>query len=224
MKNLEEDFLNLKHKILFFFMPKSIVFTKRELKDTDNVALLKAVSPCFYWCSAHEFLTEHQESKYLFQYQIYFLNGENIEPAKIIQHWSKSKNNVRNEIFSFLDIWREEHEKALISPNMTMQNIKFETQISTSEDFNSIYNFSDFAEFVAKSIYFYKNNYIQQAKLMNFDFVQKEFWRHIALNQDACKEIQKYLNTNIVQKTKKVVIKKSVKNGKKQKRKNTTIS
>jgi len=224
MENLEKDYLTLKHKILFFFMPKSIVFTKKELKDSENVALLKAVSPCFYWCSAHEFLTEHEENKYLFQYQIYFLNGENLEPAKIIQHWSKSKNDIRNEIFSFLDIWREDHEKALINPNMPIQNAKFETQIPTSSDFKSVYNFSDFAEFVAKSIYHFKNNYVQQAKLMNFDFVQKEFWRHIALNPNACKEMQKYLNINITKKTKKIATKKTVKNGKKQKTKNTPAS
>lgn len=224
MENLKEDYLSLKHKILFFFMPKSIVFTKREPKDSDNIALLKAVSPCFYWCSAHEFLTEHEENKYLFQYQIYFISGQDIEPAQIIQRWSKSKNEIRNEIFAFLDMWREDHEKALISPNAPVQNIKFETQISTSGDFNSIYNFSDFAEFVAKSIFHFKNNYVQQAKLMNFDFVQKEFWKHIALNSNACKEMQKYLNINTEKKAKKIVKKRMAKNAKKQKRKNTSTS
>jgi hypothetical protein len=193
MEDLKQDYLNLKHKILFFFMPKTIVFTKREFKDTDNIAILKAVSPCFYWCSGHEFLTDNAENKYLIQHQIYFINGDNIEPAQINQYWSKSKNDIRNGIFSFIEMWRDEHEKVLMSPNMPNQHAKLNEEIPANS-FNHIYNFSNFAEFVAKSIFSLKDSYIFQSKEMNFDYVQKEFWKHIALDLDACKEIQTYLN------------------------------
>jgi len=186
MDNLDND---IKHKILFFFMPKSIVFTKKDKKDTESVAMLKSVSPCFYWCSGHEFLTKNEENRYLIQYQIYFINGKNMEPATINQEWYKSKNDIRKDILLFLDMWQDDHQKILLNPN---DDFSTANNISNLDYLNKVYNFSDFASFVAKSIFALKDIYIEQANAMNFDIIQKEFWRQVALDPQFSKEIQNF--------------------------------
>jgi hypothetical protein len=184
---------DVNHKILFFFMPKNIVFAKKEPQDTDAVSALKAVSPCFYWCSGHEFLTTHSENKFLIQHQVYFINGNSLEPASVIQDWSKSKHEIRNSLFSFLEMWSLDHEKVLLTP---------ENKLSTTENItdlqylNKVYNFADYASFVAESIFSLKNAYIEQARFMNFENMQKEFWKNVALNPQASNDIRKFLNIN----------------------------
>lgn len=214
---------DLKHKILFFFMPKNIVFTKKDKNDTETVTMLKAVSPCFYWCSGHEFITEYAENKYLIQHQIYFINGNKIEPALISQHWAKSKNEIRSGIFSFIEMWSEEdHEKVLLTPKYNFLTTK---NITTFDYLNNTYKFSEFASFVAKSIIEFKDFYIKQSQNLNFDSIQKEFWRQVALDPKASSEIQKFFNVDV--KPKKIKLdkpKKLTKNGKKQKRESTKTS
>jgi len=56
----------LKHKVLFFFMPNHICFCKISRTDAIDVAALKAITPLFYWCSAHEFIDCDFENKFLF--------------------------------------------------------------------------------------------------------------------------------------------------------------
>lgn len=192
-----EDAGDIKHKILFFFMPKHIVFAKKDESDTISSGLIKSMTPCFYWCSAHEFLTEHTENKFLIQHQIYFINGDETVSSEISQNWSNSKTPIRDRIISFLDTWNLPHEKILSLPDQPILDIKdIDSSHNYSKDNNRIYNFSDFAGFVARSIIGNRNNYINQTKLMNIDFVQKECWKYIALNPSLAKDARKFLLPN----------------------------
>ena len=156
-------------------MPEYIVFKKPSKSEDIDVSTLKSISPCFYWCSAHEFPEFELGHKYLFQHQIYFLEGSEIISGEVSQQWHRSKNQIREDIISFIESWST-HKRILIGP---------ENKESTSANyFNKIYHFTEFAEFVGQTIYKLKKDYIEQASLINFDLLQKEYWKMIAINNN----------------------------------------
>lgn len=199
---------DVKHKIIFFFMPESIVF--ETVKDNDDVdlAALKAISPCFYWCSAHEFPGIKSKNKYLFQYQIYSIDAYKIIPGEIYQQWYSNKNQIRSDIISFIEFW-DDHKRLLMAPEDLEPNDKNITS------YNKIYNFSEFASFVGKSIFKLQPIYKEQISLVNFDSLQKDYWKMIALNNAEING-----NYNTVLKTNKTKIKKKLSPKKKEKIKN----
>lgn len=212
---MHEDILpdNIKHKIIFFFMPESIVFGKAQMGDDIDLVTLKSISPCFYWCSAHEFPEFEQEYRYLFQYQIYSLEGSKMEPSEIYQKWHKNKNKIREDIMSFIDTWQS-HKRILMAP----ENKNEKDEIHNG-NYNKIYNFKEFAPFVAQSIFKLQKFYIEQASMINFDVLQKEFWKMIAMNNsmlgdyktiDCSKKIKK----PVKKKKRNVKTRKSIKNEK----------
>lgn len=176
--NTEEilnQFNQIKHKIIFFFMPETIVFQKPKKNDDPDWMTLKSISPLFYWCSAHEFPDFDKNYKYLFQYQIYSIESRSIIPNEISQKWCKTKNEIRDGIISFLEMWGD-HKRILLNTILNKDSLEFHNN-------NEIQNFSSFANFVGKSIFDLKHFYIKQASAeINFDILQKEFWKTIALN------------------------------------------
>ena len=170
-----EQFSQIKHKILFFFMPESIVFQKPKRNEDPDLVTLKSISPLFYWCSAHEFPDFDKEYKYLIQYQLYSIESNTIVPHELFQKWCKTKHEIRDGILSFLELW-DDHKRILLNTILNKDNIEFKNN-------NQIQDFSTFANFVGKSIFDLKYFYIKQAAAnMNFDILQKEFWKTIAMN------------------------------------------
>lgn len=168
----QQSLKSIRHKILFFFMPESIIFEKPTSKDDPDLIFLKSISPLFYWCSAHEFLDFETDYKYLIQYQAYHIENQNIVPSEVVQKWSKTKYEIKDLMMNFLNMWPE-HKRILLNGSAEKEN-----------NDRKIFYFSDFAQFVAKSIYNLKNFYIDQANSSgkNFDALQKDFWKMIALN------------------------------------------
>jgi hypothetical protein len=200
MHSLNEDIGSVNHKIIFFFMPESIVFNKPDRHDDVDEITLKSISPYFYWCSAHEFPDFEAEYKYLFQYQIYSVEGAKIVPGEIIQKWRKNKNQIREDIMLFIEQWNE-HKRILTAPENNKQK--------TNESFyNKIYDFNGFAQFVAKSIIGLQNLYIKQASIINFDILQKEYWKMIAMNKDEFYDTIPDLKTKNKRNSKKSISKK----------------
>lgn len=156
-------------------MPENIVFQKPKQNDDPDWVTLKSISPLFYWCSAHEFPDFDKNYKYLFQYQIYSIETQSVIPNELSQKWCQTKNEIRNEIISFLEMWSD-HKRILL-------NTVLKTDILEFQNNNEIQDFSTFANFVGKSIFDLKHFYIKQASTeINFDILQKEFWKTIALN------------------------------------------
>jgi len=169
------QFSKIRHKIIFFFMPETIIFQKPKQSEDPDWITLKSISPLFYWCSAHEFPDFDKNFKYLFQYQIYSIESRSIVPNEISQKWCKTKHEIRDGIVSFLDMWGD-HKRLLLNTVLNKDSLEFHNNNETQD-------FSTFANFVGKSIFDLKHFYIKQASTeMNFDILQKEFWKTIALN------------------------------------------
>lgn len=195
-----ENIGSVNHKIIFFFMPESIVFNKPNKNDDVDSITLKSISPYFYWCSAHEFPDFEVENKYLFQYQIYSVEGAKIVPCEIFQKWRRNKNQVREDVAYFIEEW-DDHKRLLTTPenNKERPNEGF---------YNKIYDFNSFAQFVAKSIISLQNLYIKQASVINFDILQKEYWKMIAMNKNEIYNTIPDFTAKKLKRNKKVVSKK----------------
>lgn len=175
VNSIMSEFGKIKHKILFFFMPESIVFQTPKKNEDPDLVTLKSISPLFYWCSAHEFPEFDEEYKYLIQYQIYSIENQNIVANDLFQKWCKTKYEIKDGVMSFLEMWND-HKRLLLNTILSNDSIEFKNN-------NEVQDFSSFASFVGKSIFDLKNFYIKQAATdMNFDVLQKEFWKMIALN------------------------------------------
>jgi hypothetical protein len=189
----QENLKSIRHRILFFFMPESLLFEKPTSKDDPDLIFLKSISPLFYWCSAHEFVDFDSDYKYLIQYQTYSVENQNIIPGEVIQKWSKTKYEIKNLMINFLNIWPE-HKRILLNGTAEKENNN-----------RKIFYFSDFAHFVAKSIFNLKHFYIEQANSSgkNFDALQKDFWKMIALNSYNYTTQKKEISKNIPTKRKR---------------------
>lgn len=227
MDNVEDNteeilnqFSQIKHKIIFFFMPENVVFEKPKSSDDPDWITLKSISPLFYWCSAHEFPDFDKKFRYLIQYQTYSIENHNIIPNEVLQKWCSTKYQIRDGIISFLDMWTD-HKRLLLNTILNKDGLEFKKN-------NQLQDFSTFASFVAKSIFDLKHFYIKQtaSNNMNFDVLQKEFWKMIALNSSnnffdkkELEQEEKKLK-KIVKKTKNIKTKKAnskkkqIKNGK----------
>lgn len=204
-ENVDEiltEFKQIKHKIIFFFVPENIVFEKPKNGDDPDQITLKSISPLFYWCSAHEFPNFDKKFRYLIQYQTYSIENGNIIPNEIAQKWCNSKHQIRDGIIAFLEIWSD-HKRLLLNTILNKDSLEFHNN-------NQIQDFSTFANFVGKSIFDLKHFYIKQASSdMNFDILQKEFWKMIALNSSNNIFDKSNLDFSVKkEKNKKTVIKK----------------
>jgi hypothetical protein len=176
MNDIPEDIESVEYKMIFFFMPETIVFNKAQKGDDIDLVTLKSISPYFYWCSAQEFTDFEPKYRYLFQYQMYTVEGSKIVPGEIFQKWRKNKNNIREDLMQFIEEWSD-HKRLLTSPENKKEN-------SNENFYNKTYNFKDFAKFVAKSIISLQDLYIKQASIINFDLLQKEYWKMVAMNKN----------------------------------------
>jgi hypothetical protein len=184
MKNKQDspdtDFKDIEHKILFLFMPDSIVFEKQNASEDPDVTLLKSISPYFYWCSAHEFPNFSKEYRYLIQYQLYTVDSGKIIPNEIAQEWHTNKNQIKYSMISFLDSF-ENHKRLLLNPDGVNANNNSKNKSETSS-YNKISQFSNFSKVIAEWIFHFKNNYISEVEGGNFNTMQKDFWKMIAMN------------------------------------------
>jgi hypothetical protein len=175
-------------------MPEVIAFFRKERKEDESTIFLKSITPYFYWCSAHEFKENKSKNKFLFQYQIYFIENKKIIPGEVIQKWYPKKNNIKIEIINFLNIW-EDHGKILLNhkkPND--QNVDYRKNLID----NDFEYFSTFAHFVAKSIVELKEFYIQQSEEKELDLLQKKYWQNMSIYYEGL--AQNYYNESITQK------------------------
>lgn len=199
-------------------MPESIVFLSPSKNDDNNAKILKSITPYFYWCSAHEFDSTYSDNKFLFQYQIYFIENKNLIPGEVVQKWFSNKSNIKISIIDFIEKWNE-HKRILIDPNSKDKNEISETKADLPFNKENYCSFSKFAKFVAESILNLKNIYIQKCDEKNFDFLQKKFWQTMAeYYQDIILSIDYKKNSNTDNKVKS---KKNVKG--KSAKKNETI-
>jgi hypothetical protein len=224
---IEDDF---KHKTLFFFMPEKISFLKKEVLDDENQALLKSITPYFYWCSAHEFKDIQTNNKFLFQYQIYSIENRQIVPGEVVQKWFSNKNAIKISVINFIELWHD-HKRLLFDIkkisefSISKNNIKtLDESIDGFDDLdldskNNFEYFSYFATFVAQSIISLKNLYIKQVEDGSFEFLQRKFWESIAIYyQNVFSDIND--NNHTKSKNKKKITKKP----RKTKKKNETVS
>jgi len=172
---------DFKHKILFFFMPDRVTFLSREKNDDETTESLKKISPYFYWCSAHEFKNIESTNKFLFQYQLYSIEDNEINPCEVIQKWFDNKNSIKIEIMNFIDLWGS-HERIIINPKKNEEEANKNFISIPVDDFEGMDYFSKFASFVAKSILNLKDHYIAESQNQKFDVLQKRFWEIMAIH------------------------------------------
>lgn len=169
------------HKMMFFFMPDTIVFEQEAQNESEENKYLLEITPYLYWCSAHDFTevaktSKSPDKKYLFQYQIYSVNNKGIEESETKMFWFQHRNEITAKLIDFIDRWKT-HKRRLVDPYEVADRY---AKTSLNPD-----NFMFFSVAAGYTLGSFRDLYVSNCNEGDFDTLQLKFWRTMAcLNYD----------------------------------------
>lgn len=186
---------NIKQKMMFFFLPSDLVFEAPAEDANDEYKYLLSISPMMYWCAAHDFTANETftgcSKRYLFEYQKIVIEGENMLAEDTEMVWCHNRGEVMSKLLDFINSFAP-HKRTTFCPYSAANN-------ADSNMEGIVYDSSNFADFpfaVAHSLVDIKSIFVDGARKIGFETLQKKFWKQLALlnEEEAIIQLEKLNN------------------------------